>query len=400
LKENAPLFFLSGVYQMSTETEVETVVTQPPPEPKTVQPKTKKHRFLWFFLFLILLLGGTIILGYPLGQRFEQSQKALQEEVNLLNTQVEALETALQAAQSEDIHTPLNRLQALFNTLSEKQQELDTQVTYLVRQLEQQPHNNEEWKLAEIQYLLKIALQRLQLAYDPESALAALKAADQRLQYLNKPTLFQLRTQLLEDIKRLEAIERPDTEGLVVSLSQSIAQADQLPLLKAHDEQAETAIEESESSETLSWQAQWWEKLKEFIVIRYNTEAEKGFLNPGQKALVVQILHLRLENVRFFLLRHDTQNFSASITAVLDWLKRYYDQNDKSVQSLQKDLRGMQKTDLNPPLPDISGSFTLLQNMLAEKFETASIPAPSTSPSTSPSTQATHGANQGENATQ
>ena len=348
---------------MSTETEVEPVVT------KTPKPKPKKRSFLWLFLFLILLLGGTIILSYPLGQRFERSQQALQQQVNLLNTQVATLQTELRASQSQDHQAPLNSLQALFKALSKQQQDLDSQFSYLVRQIEQQPQNNEDWKLAEIQYLLKIALQRLQLASDPESALAALKAADQRLQYLNKPTLFQLRTQLLEDIKRLEALEGPDTERLVVSLSQYIAKADQLPLLKAHYEASQPTPEETMPAETLSWQEWGWQTVKQFLVIRYNKEADTGFMSPGQKALVGQILHLRLENVRFFLLRHDTQNFAASLTSVRDWLKRYYDQNEKTVKALQQDLMAMQNTDLNPPLPNISGSFNLLQNILASKFE-------------------------------
>ena len=364
---------------MSTETEVEPVVT------KTPKPKPKKRSFLWLFLFLILLLGGTIILSYPLGQRFERSQQALQQQVNLLNTQVATLQTELRASQSQDHQAPLNSLQALFKALSKQQQDLDSQFSYLVRQIEQQPQNNEDWKLAEIQYLLKIALQRLQLASDPESALAALKAADQRLQYLNKPTLFQLRTQLLEDIKRLEALEGPDTERLVVSLSQYIAKADQLPLLKAHYETSQPTPEETMPVEALSWQEWGWQTVKQFLVIRYNKEADTGFMSPGQKALVGQILHLRLENVRFFLLRHDTQNFAASLTSVRDWLKRYYDQNEKTVKALQQDLMAMQNTDLNPPLPNISGSFNLLQNILASKFEASPMRQKETIPPTSPS---------------
>ncbi len=364
---------------MSTETEVEAVVTKIP------KPKPKKRRFLWFFLFLILLLGCTIILSYPLRQNFNRSQQALQQQVNLLNTQVATLQTELRASQSQDHQAPLNSLQRLFNALSKQQQDLDSQLTYWVRKIEQQPQNNEDWKLAEIQYLLKIALQRLQLAYDPESALAAMRAADERLQDLNKPTLFQLRTQLLEDIKRLEALEGPDIERLVVSLSQYIAKADQLPLLKAHYETHQATPEETMPIEALSWQERGWQTVKQFLVIRYNKEADTGFMSPGQKTLVGQILHLRLENVRFFLLRHDTQNFAASITAVRDWLKRYYDQNDKTLKALQRDLRAMQNTDLNPPLPNISGSFNLLQNILAEKFDATSIRQKETIPPTSPS---------------
>ncbi|NIR97783.1 MAG: enzyme of heme biosynthesis, partial [Gammaproteobacteria bacterium] len=50
-----------------------------------------------------------------------------------------------------------------------------------------------EWAIAEIEYYLRIANQRLQLLRDVDTATTALKLADQRLRALGDPALYEVR---------------------------------------------------------------------------------------------------------------------------------------------------------------------------------------------------------------
>lgn len=312
-------------------------------------PKPKKHRLFFFFLFLILLLGGTIILSYPFWQQFTNLEQTLQEEVKQLSTQVARLQ------KSQDNQAPLKGLETRIN---EQEQALNT----LMRQIAQQPQNDEDWKIAEIDYLITIAHHRLQLVQDSQGALVALITADERLQSLNKPILFQVRTQLLQDIQRLRELKHPDIAGLALRLAQ--AQTDKLPLLQGTRESYTPPPTSSSDSEEQEWQQVLWEEMKRLVVIRYNNEAESGFLSPKQRPIIAQILQMKLENARFFLLRHDSQNFTASIQAVRKWLKSYYDQNDDKVKALQTDLTKMETIVLNPPLPELSN---LLKSLSAAR---------------------------------
>ncbi len=303
-------------------------------------PKPQKHRLFFFFLFLILLLGGTIVLSYPFWQQFTHLEQTLQEEIKQLSTRVARLE------KSQENQAPLTGLEIRIN---EQEQALNK----LIHQIAQQPQNDEDWKIAEIDYLITIAHHRLQLVQDSQGALIALITADERLQSLNKPTLFQVRTELLEKIQRLRELKRPDIAGLALRLAQ--AQTDKLPLLQGTRESyTPPPASSSNSDEEQEWQTVLWKEIKQLVVIRYNNEAEKGFLSPKQRPIIAQILQMKLENARFFLLRHDRQNFTASIQAVREWLKRYYDQNDDKVKVLQTDLAKMGKIVLNPPLPELS----------------------------------------------
>jgi uroporphyrin-3 C-methyltransferase len=185
--------------------------------------------------------------------------------------------------------------------------------------------------------------------------------ADERLKNLNKPILFQVRTELLEKIQRLRELKRPDIAGLALRLAQ--AQTEKLALLQGTRESYTPPISNSEeSSEEQEWQKILWNEIKQLVVIRYSNEAEKGFFNPKQRSIIAQILQMKLENARFFLLRHDNQNFTASIQAVREWLKRFYDNNDNKVKILQTDLAAMETIVLNPPLPELSH---LLQSLSA-----------------------------------
>ena len=317
-------------------------------------PKPKKHRLFFFFLFLILLLGGTIVLSYPFWQQFTNLEQTLQKEVQQLKTRLAKLEKSqANKAHFQGLETRINKQELALNTL--------------IRQIAQQPQNDEDWKIAEIDYLITIAHHRLQLAQDSQGALIALITADKRLQALNKPELLKVRTELLKNIQSLRELKHPDITSLALRLAQAQTQTDKLPLLQGTRESyTPTSSSESEKSEESSqeWQRVLLDELKRLVVIRYNKDAEKGFFNPKQRHIIAQILQLKLENARFFLLRHDNNNFTTSIQAVRQWLKSYYDQNDEKVKTLETDLAKMEKIVLNPPLPDLSN---LLKSLSAAR---------------------------------
>jgi uroporphyrin-3 C-methyltransferase len=314
-------------------------------------PKPKKHRLFFFFLFLTLLLGATIVLSYPFWQQFTNLEQTLQKEIKQLSTQV----AMLQKSQEKDN-------QAQFQTLETRINEQELAFKKLIQQIAQQPQNDEDWKIAEINYLITIAHHRLQLVQDSQGALAALITANKRLQSLNKPELLKVRTELLKKIQSLRELKHPDITGLALRLAQ--AQSDKLPLLQGTRESYTPASSSDSQESSQEWQQVLLEELKRLVVIRYNNQAERGFLNPKQRTIIAQILQLKLENARFFLLRHDSQNFTASIQAVREWLKHYYDKNDDKVKALQTDLAKMEKIVLNPPLPELSN---LLKSLSAAR---------------------------------
>ena len=88
---------------------------------------------------------------------------------------------------------------------------------------------------AEIEYFLQTANNRIDLAKDSSTALAALEAADQRLGLLSDPSLRRVRAQVLDEIQALKAVEQPDIELIALTLSSIAKQVPGLPL-RMYDE--------------------------------------------------------------------------------------------------------------------------------------------------------------------
>jgi len=93
-----------------------------------------------------------------------------------------------------------------------------------------------DWVLAEIDYLLRIANRRLQIARDINGAIAALHAADQRLFELGDLNFFEIRKLLSADIARLKVLHQADINGAALSLDQMINNLDALPFKGVQDE--------------------------------------------------------------------------------------------------------------------------------------------------------------------
>ena len=79
--------------------------------------------------------------------------------------------------------------------------------------------SNEDWALAEVEYLLIIAMHRLLLEEDVMTALAAMEAADLRLKDLGNPGLLPVRQQLATDINQLRSVNLADIAGMAIYLA-------------------------------------------------------------------------------------------------------------------------------------------------------------------------------------
>lgn len=332
--------------------------------PSLSQPRQHRGR-IFFWLLLLVGICGFSYLGW---QQVINSQRELQQQVTALKSDVKKLQTDFQVifSQEKQKQVPSN-LEAQIQALSDQMQRLDRNQTMLSNRIQQPRPRAEDWILAETTYLLTLANHRLLLAQEVEGALAALQEADDNLRPLNQPALLAVKTQLAEELKQLRAVERPDLAGIAVRLAHFAADAEKLPLLQGtHQIETASAPSQTRGHSIENWQDLMtviWGQLKPLVVLRYSTDADTGLLSAEQRHFVMQSLRLKLEMARFALLRRDTQNFATAIQAVHHWLTRYYDQNNNEVKSLRQELAKLQKLELTPQLPDITGSLKLLQRL-------------------------------------
>lgn len=225
------------------------------------------------------------------------------------------------------------------------------------------------WMLAEVQYLMQVANQRLQLQRDVVTAVAALGSADQRLQELADPGLNPVREQLAREMAALNGVAQPDIAGIALALDSLAARVAVLPLEGTQPRR--TVGAEVEDGDAAPAAGDWrqlpalvWQELKRLVVVRRNAEPVEAMLAPEQQYFLRQNLRLQLESARLAALQATPEPYQASLRTARAWLDEYFAGDDPQVAAVQGRLAQLAEVDVRPALPDISASLRLLRQQM------------------------------------
>ena len=230
-----------------------------------------------------------------------------------------------------------------------------------------------DWVLAEAEYLVLAASQRLALERDVRTARAALKAADDRLRTADHPDLIPLREQLTRDIAALDAVALPDVEGLALYLAEAVARVDALPTKPIADLDMSFAHTREETLSTQNWRGlarAVWADLLSLVEVKDGELPDGVLFDPELRYFLEQNLRLELASARLAVLARDTENFRAAGRLVGDLLTRYYATDDAAVAALLGWLAQQRALELDPEVPPISGSLDALRSARTAARET------------------------------
>ncbi|NOQ93473.1 MAG: hypothetical protein GQ547_02430 [Methylophaga sp.] len=216
------------------------------------------------------------------------------------------------------------------------------------------------WALAEVEYLLNIANQRVLLASDVAGAREALEMADGRIEALSDYRLHPLRALLADEQLALSSVVNVDVDGMALQLQSALDNIDDLQVLMS------SPLTEGDTDEALTsdnWQGaldQAWQEVKSLVVIRHQQEGAAAVLvAPEQRYFLYQNLRLKLETARFALLSGQPSSFEASLASASQWLKQYFVGEDRDAMLAL--VAELQSTNTAVILPDISESLSWIK---------------------------------------
>jgi uroporphyrin-3 C-methyltransferase len=225
------------------------------------------------------------------------------------------------------------------------------------------------WLLAEAEYYMQIANAQLQLAGNPQLASLALGLADERILQLANPALTDVRRALSNELRSLEALVRPDTAGVTLTLASLAAVVDSLPLKQgiALSEDEETAVDE-ELTGTDRALASLRSALDSVVSVRRTDEALQPLIAPEAQYFLRANLALQLQAARLAMLRGEEGIFQQSLDDATAWISEYYDTDSAPVQSALNTIADIRDSVFSVAVPDISESLRLLRqfNALAD----------------------------------
>jgi uroporphyrin-3 C-methyltransferase len=333
-------------------------------EEQTVPAPKARGRFLTFFatLLAMLALAGVGYLYYlSLGVDAVEREdiEAVANELAKVSAAQQREAQSSRAALDEAMTRFENEMASQRASIKSSEQALAESIS---ESLKREPPTSREWKLAEVEYLMRIANHRLLMERDVRGASLLLAAADDVLAGLDDFSLFPVRSALAEELASLGAIVPLDVQGAFLRLEAIKARLNELPL------RLPQFIAGRQGAADIAASSSLWERLVDRVLAlfefrRYDEAGVRPLLTPQEATFLEVNLRLMLERAQLALLRQDAVLFEVSLGGAREWLDLYLERDNAAVADVASELDQLMNVDLDRPLPDISGSLMALKSV-------------------------------------
>ncbi len=305
-------------------------------------------------LFALAGLAGFGYLYYELIWQDQSSKLAAElavarSEQNQLRIDFRALETAQRQATAELETQQDQRLAETERSLIQTLNELASQG----------PPSEREWKLAEVEYLLRVANHRVLMEQDFSAALDLLEAADQILLELDDFSVHAVRAELADEILNLQRVATSDVQGLYLRLDAVKRQLELLALAVP-----EYALVEPPRLQTADNPSGFLDSLasefRSLLQYRRLDQNVVPLLAPEEATYLDLNLRLMLEQAQLAALKSQQVVFETSLDSALEWVLAYLDTTNPQVIDTVLALEALRGVQLERQGPDISGSLNEL----------------------------------------
>lgn len=308
--------------------------------------------------------------------RLQETQQQLAKSVAAFETQLKATQSPVDAAElsrrNERLKAVENQVEGLQGQSGEDQASLSA-MQGSARSLEQRISATEsglvglatnsqnsgvELEIAEIDFLLRAASERLQLFSDPNAADLALQAADVQIEALNDPMFLSVRQLIASARQALAAVPRIDHVQLAARLSDMQSKVPGLPFRGEVKAQAEPEP---------SGDAGWWESFKQtmssLVTVRRRVPEEQSLLSLEDKDYLRQGLWLQFESARLALMRNDASIYTGSLDRVAQTVDQFFLNGSSEVQALLLEITTLKQVSIAPEMPDVSAPWIKLRQL-------------------------------------
>ncbi len=230
-------------------------------------------------------------------------------------------------------------------------------------------------ELAEVDYLLRSANERLRLYGDARSAAQALALADAQLEAMDDPVYLTVRQSIAAASLAIESVQRPDMVALTEGLSSLQAQIPGLPF-------PGEVIVASPTGPLVAEDPGLWARFKgamsSLVTVR-REEQDLLLISLEDKDTVRQALWLQLEAARLALLREDDSAYQSALQRANATLAQYFDKGADAFARFEAGLIKLRATSLAVDWPDIAEPWTRLKGI-----RDTSVPTSPAMPASSP----------------
>lgn len=340
-----------------------------------------------FFLFWQLRsqqdnLGGELNKGDMQVIELSKQISGYQSQLAAIQSQLATVEADVAAKDEHFTKTLADFSQLHSEKLDSARNELNGTVQQIQRQLGK---TRGDWLIADAEYLLSIANQRLYLMGDVNTTREALEAADQRLRESGDGGVFKIREEIAKEVAAIRDIAVADVVGIYSSVQTLQANVDKLTLFlpysgkelttpKEAQEQPQPADKDKETGNKLLDSAM--DQLEDMVTIRHTEHPIKEILTPEEAQFIREQLRVKLEMVKIALVQQNETLYLSGLADAKKWAEQNFTKN-AGTGSFIAELDKLSAIKIRSQFPDISLSLKMLRDITKLRLEADKVIQPS-----------------------
>ncbi|GGC92438.1 uroporphyrinogen-III C-methyltransferase [Halopseudomonas salina] len=215
-----------------------------------------------------------------------------------------------------------------------------------------------DWKLAEAEYLLRLASLRLLAAQDVRSARELLEAVDSILREQPDSGVFAVREALAQVQASIEALPEIDRSGIYLRLAALHEQVNRLVLLPVPEFDPDAISAEEEYEDRLSRRTRAERvlmRLERYVRVDFQRgKVITPLLDEAEMQRVRRTLQLTMEQAQWAALRGESAIYQASLTQAKNILQQFFELENPQVKAMQSQLTALAERQVDLDAPDLS----------------------------------------------
>ncbi|MBK3868878.1 heme biosynthesis operon protein HemX [Pseudomonas stutzeri] len=318
-------------------------------------------------LALLVGLGGVALGGYAiwqlqqLGAQEDRQLEALQsagEQTRQLAERERQLAARLGRLEQLPSASELEERRRLLAALQSDQQRLSGRVEQVLGA------SREEWRLAEAEHLLRMAMLQLSAMQDVKSAEMLVHEADLILQKQDDPAAYGTRQKLLEGLEALRSLPELDRTGLFLQLGALGGQSSQLSALAPEFVNGAALPEGAQDNR---WQ-RWLNELTRYVRVDFDASADVKPLLAGQTLGQVRLaLSLAIEQAQWAVLNGNAKVYRQSLEQASALLEDHFSGDNGQARGLRERLETLAQREVEVTLPDLTPALQALQGYVQKR---------------------------------
>ncbi|MBM6551612.1 uroporphyrinogen-III C-methyltransferase [Marinomonas ostreistagni] len=331
----------------------------------------------------LALLAGVAALGLSGWQYYQDNYLNADQDLEAAQAKITQLETKLSTLDRSVTRNSdsASQVAALIDNMAQTQAQVAetklateqslVELSSKINKLSNADKN--DWLLAEAQYLVRLANQRLLLEKDTRSTIMLLTNADSILESLEDPLVFDTRKAIASDIQALKSVAAFDLEGRYLQLAALYDQVAQLPQrepskawqAQRNDEtEQDSAPGANNASAVKRLFTEAWQGIKSLVVVNYNQKPIKPLLPPAEYQELVTGIQLQLDVAQVALMKGEDAIYEKALSRVAEVVTQHFDTNSQVTIAFTTTLTSLQQVNPNPDVPMPRASLQAMKKLM------------------------------------